>query len=566
MKKNKFLFIIITLLFSTSLFGAEDEKIVWIFLKPNYVEKYSENKISYSEDKLLKLHQNNWQEDFSDYYPAEEIRQQIEDNVISIRHYSRSLCAYSAVIAGENESRLEALNFVKKIQPVGIRTKEREKLYSDEISSILAKTNDFYGNSLDQLEQLNVVKVHESGYTGEGVRVAVIDAGFRKDHEAFDYLRENGRLIDEYDFINNDTNVQDEVAADTVNGSRQQSHGTAVLSCIVGYLPNTLIAPAYNADVLLAKTEVEGSETRIEEDNYVAAVEWAEENDADIISTSLGYRDFDNFEYSYSELDGETAVTTQAANWAYNRGVLVVTAAGNDAMYFSDGGIVSPGDAWGALTVGAVKSNSDIAYFSSYGPTADGRQKPEVCARGYSTWLAGDYNRDYYYNSNGTSFATPLIAGCCALILEKYPFWTPGTVISNLKNFSDRSDDPDRQYGWGIPDIYKLITETPDSVEIDIEIEGKIVVAPNPVTTEAKFYINWQNPDISGNDNYKVSVYNIYGEKVFSEKLTPQILGTIELITWDLKNKLGKKVSSGIYLVEIRGKKMNKVKKFTVLK
>ena len=568
MNRNKTLLLfIITILSITNLFSQDNgQKIVWIYLKPQYIEKNSELKIHYSHDKLLQLQRNNWQEDFSDYLPSDEIRQQIEKNVIKIRHYSRSLCAFSAIIDNGMEASISSLPFVEKIQDVGIRSKKRLKLDTDDnYYTALKKSNDFYGTSLDQLEQLNVVKVHEQ-YTGKGVRIAVIDAGFRKDHETFNYLRENGRLVDEYDFIYDDKNVQDEIPADTTYSRNQHSHGTAVLSCIAGYVPNMLIGTAYDVEVLLAKTEVEGSETRIEEDNYVAAVEWAEENGADIISSSLGYRDFDNFEYPYSDLDGETAVTTRAANWAFNRGVLVVTAAGNDAGYFSDGGLITPGDSWGALTVGAVDAQGEIASFSSFGPTYDGRQKPEVCARGYNTWVASDYQIDAYRKSNGTSFSTPLMAGCCALILEKFPYWTPSQVIENLKKFSDRSELYDRKYGWGIPDIFRLITETTDTTEINIEVAENIVVAPNPVRSVANFYFRWKNPNLDANEKYVISVYSLRGEKLFSQSLIGKGLGSVDLVSWDLKNKLGNNVSSGIYFVEITGEKMHNIKKFTVLK
>ena len=279
---------------------------VWIYLKPEYIFDNS-NKIQYSQKTLQRLNKIKWRDNVSDYLPTETLKKQIEEKVINIRHYSRSLCAFSANIEDYKYNQLMALPFVKEIKRVRTRKKPRVKLPSYPAVKSLSKTTDFYGNSREQLEQLNVIKVHEMGITGKNVRIAVIDAGFRKDHESFEYIMNNQHLIEEHDFINNDGNVQDESVVDTVNGSRQQEHGTAVLSCIAGYVPNKIVGPAFDSEILLAKTEVEGSETRIEEDYFVAAVEWAEAKGADIISSSLGYRDFDYFEYPFSHLDGKTA-------------------------------------------------------------------------------------------------------------------------------------------------------------------------------------------------------------------------------------------------------------------
>ncbi len=558
--------IFILIIFAVRLFGQNNSnELLWIFLKPGKIEQNQKNKIQYSTKTINRLQKNNWKTNQSDFLPSKTIRKSIENEVVKIRHYSRSLCAYSVEVQKNKLETIRSLPFVKKIQKVGMKNQKRDELYSDIIPGSLTKTTDFYGNSYDQLEQLNVINVHDMGLSGQGIRIAVLDAGFRKDHNVFEYLVSNNHLIDEYDFINNDDNVQNENLTDTING--QHNHGTAVLSCIVGYVPDILIAPAYNAEILLAKTEDDGSETRIEEDNFVAAIEWAENQNADIISSSLGYRDFDNFEYPYSDLDGETAVATMAVNWAFNRGILVVTSAGNDAQHFSDGGIISPGDAKGALTVGAVDKYGTIASFSSHGPTYDGRIKPEICARGSRTYLASASSIDAYRYSNGTSFSTPLITGCCALILEKYPHWTPSMIIDNLKTFSDRSDLPDNRYGWGIPDIYKLITETQDTVLIDIKVSTKqLLITPNPSKNFINIYFKWTNPDFLNSGKYELNIFTITGEIVFSKTLIGKNIGEIESVSWDLKNKIGKKVSSGIYLVEITGEKMHKIGKFTILK
>ncbi|MBN2280975.1 MAG: S8 family peptidase [Candidatus Marinimicrobia bacterium] len=572
MKKKLCLLLLTCLLLSQSLFSKETE-ILWVFLKQEYLEMSSGRMLTYNQKTRQRLAKVNWQTGPSDYLPNAEIRVRIEKEVIKLRHYSRSLGAYSVEIRAGDKKKLTALPFVSSVREVRFSTRRKDTFY-DLQSTGLLKSNDFYGKSGTQLEQLNILPVHAMGITGKGVRVGMLDTGFMTDHEVFSYMIENGRLMSQWDFINNDNNTQDEAAIDSVAGNVQHDHGTAAFSCLAGYMPNIHLGAAYDVEMLLAKTEIKASETRIEEDHYVAGIEWLEANGADIISSSLGYRDFDDFEYPFSDFDGKTGVTTQAVNWAYERGVVFVTAAGNDASRFSDGGLIMPADARGALTVGAVNSNGNIASFSSHGPTYDGRIKPEVCAMGYNTHVAITCTPTSYRFSNGTSFATPLIAGSCALILEKYPFWTPEMVIWNLKNFSDRSDDPDNMYGWGIPNIYRLITETPDSVFNYPEVPTRdIMVAPNPVCVKdygerAKIYFKWTLPESDNalSENFEVSIYDLLGKKVYSQKLVQKAIGEIDCVVWNLKNFCGNNVSSGIYLVKVSGKKMNKLGKLTIVK
>ncbi len=562
MNRSIYSFFIIVSFLALGRLSGQTVKKYWIFLDKKQVTQHARQSITYTEKTKQRLQKMGWEKDYSDYLPPVEIETKISQLTQRIHHYSRSLCAYSAEIKPGTFDHILALPVVTDIQKVGRSRQRRPIPKTKQPASRLSKPADFYGDSREQLEQLNVIAAHDAGLTGEGVRIAVIDAGFRKDHETFSRMLADNNLVAEYDFIDDDTNVQNETYADTVNN--QHSHGTAVLSCITGYTPEKLIGSAYNAEILLAKSENTGSETRIEEDDYVAAVEWAEANGADIISSSLGYRDFDNFEYSYADLDGQTAVTTKAVNWVAQRGVLVVTAAGNDAQRFTDGGLISPADSPEVLTVGAVDSQGNIAYFSSHGPTYDKRIKPDICARGYRTTVANSYTKDYYIKSNGTSFATPLMAGSCALILEKFPGWTPQRVIRQLRQYADRSGSPDHRYGWGIPDIHTLIIES-DSITIDIKTDH-ITVAPNPVRSAVKFYFRWTVPEIDMGDTYYLEIYNILGEKVFRQKLDNQVVGNISAISWNLRNKRGKKVHSGLYLVKIHGKDMQQLEKFTILK
>lgn len=291
-----------------------------------------------------------------------------------------------------------------------------------------------YGPSFLQMNQMLVPELHDLGLTGSGVLVALFDTGFSLDHVAFDSLRT--RVEARRNFLRDETGFTD--LEDT-------GHGTAVLGTIGGYAPGHLIGPAFGARYLLASTEVVAFEREVEEDFWMAAVEWADSLGADIISSSLGYLDW----YTYADMDGETAVITRAAELAVRRGIVVVNSMGNegDTPY---GKMAAPADAEEVISVGAVDAAGKRAAFSSIGPTFDGRIKPDVMAMGEDTYTVHPYIIDDYLHLNGTSFSAPLVAGVAALLLEAYPHWTPGKVQSVLRRTAGQAAAPDTLNGYGI--------------------------------------------------------------------------------------------------------------------
>jgi len=521
---------------------------VWVYIKEDSLWKYLKVPVLYDDRGRLRLqkvrHAFLQKEDF---LPESVLKKKLEGYVHAIRGYSRYLGAFSCYVDPGEIGVIERLPFVEKVDRVrSWVSPERADLRKVSVVRKLEKGegDTFYGESWTQLEMLKIPSLHRRGYTGRGVRIAVFDTGFRKSHVAFSRFIKEERLIAERDFVYGDGNVQDEPGED----QGQENHGTAVLSLIGGYIPGVLVGAAYDAEFLLAKTEYVASETRVEEDNYIFAIEWADSLGADIITSSLAYRDFEDTTYSFSVLDGRTAPLSIAVNKAFSRGVVVVSAAGNFANYYEDGGLYTPADAFGVITVGAVDSEGRIALFSSHGPTYDGRIKPDVCAIGIGNFVAHGGKDSLFGYGSGTSFATPLIAGSCALILQAHPDWGPADVLNALRLAGNRALSPDNRYGWGIPDIADIVLRMP---ELEMEVSaGKVVSVPNPTNGFAKLVFGvkgcWFSPE-----GVVFKIFDLRGREVWRKKVDfYPVCGKFEL-GWKCVDKRGRSVPSGVYLVGV---------------
>ncbi|HLP18528.1 MAG TPA: S8 family peptidase [Bacteroidota bacterium] len=326
-----------------------------------------------------------------------------------------------------------------------------------------------YGPSLAQLEMINIPRLHALGITGRGIIVGMLDSGFRwKKHEAL----EHADVIAEYDFIQNDANTANEAG----DSNDQDEHGTKTMSVLGGFMPGQLVGPAFGASFMLGKTEFVPQELNSEEDHWVAGIEWLERNGADVVSSSLGYSEFDPGQrsYTYQDMNGRTAVTSIAAVIAARKGVCVCVAMGNEGAHAWHY-LTSPADADSIISVGAVSGTGDVAGFSSVGPTSDGRMKPDVCARGVSDICASpspSSNSLYVFNS-GTSLSTPLIAGTVACLLSARPELTPIDVRRVLRESSSNAQNPDNSIGWGIPDAYKALVA--DGLLVSAQLDVRVL-------------------------------------------------------------------------------------------
>ena len=470
-----------------------------------------------------------------------------------IHNKSRWLNAVSITSDINIINKISLLPFVKKTVPVAVYKKNKREFSQLQSSRKLSVIDSLdYGYAQEQIEQINCHTAHQAGYTGQGVRVLILDTGFNTERSVFDSLT----IIDEWDFINNDGNTENEAN----DYSSQHNHGTMVFSTLAGYDPGNLIGPAFGAEFLLAKTEDVTNESQVEEDYYVAALEWGEQLGADIMSSSLGYLDW----YSYCDMDGNTGVTTIAVDIATSLGMLCITSAGNwgtsspppnpcDTLYYY---ISAPADADSVISVGAVNSNGEIASFSSHGPTYDGRIKPEVCARGVSTWGV-NANSDSYRTGSGTSLSAPLVSGAAAVILSAHSDWTPMQVREAMMMTADRVDNPDNNYGYGVIDVMAAIDYQTSSINHNnIPDEFLILnVYPNPFnpTTTIRFSVEARHASL-------LQVFDITGrlvETIENDKLLPGE----HAYTWDASG-----LSSGIYFVQLKTPFGSITQKITYLK
>lgn len=327
----------------------------------------------------------------------------------------------------------------------------------------IGEDNARYGGSRRQINQLNLGCYHEAGVKGQGMTIAVLDAGFVNVNTgtAFDSLRQRGGIIGVRNFVDGGTNVY--------QGS---NHGTAVMSCLAANVPGVIVGTAPGADYWLLRTEDAATETLSEEYNWIRGAEFADSVGVDILTTSLGYTEFDDASQNHtiSQLNGRTAPMSIAANLAARKGMFVLNAAGNEGQS-SWKKIGVPADADSICTVGAVDSLGKIGPFSSMGPTADGRIKPDLSAMGVYTWISDGVNPPY--PGNGTSFATPVLAGAVACFWQLNKSLSNIQVLDSLRKLGSLAATPNNTLGWGIP---KFVCPCLLKVDFSFKPEGRYEV------------------------------------------------------------------------------------------
>jgi len=380
---------------------------------------------------------------------------------------------------------IRALPFVEKVvcinQPQPVLKKQSSKF---ELLETLANTGDTtnfdYGRATIQNEMIRVDFLHKMGYKADSVRIAVFDVGFANANNiaGFKHLFDENRIVGTYDIVDQEANVYNDGA-----------HGTSCLSCMAANEPGKFVGTAPKALYGLFRTEDDKSETLVEEYNWVFAAEFAESGGAEVFSTSLGYTDFDDpsTNHSYADLDGNTTVITKGANIAARGGIIVVTSAGNEGAkpwYY----ISAPADADSALAIGAVNKDRQVARFSSRGPNAVGRVKPDVCTMGEGPVVYDPSGS--IYQSNGTSFACPILAGGAACLRQAFPTRSNFDIMEAIRASGHLFKAPNDSFGYGIPDLaiaYMILLKN-DSTTATSQIIN-LDIFPNPFTSVLQVYI-----------------------------------------------------------------------------
>lgn len=412
------------------------------------------------------------------------------------------------------------------------------------------KTDFTYGSTENQIKMLRGDFLHKQGLTGKDQIIAVIDAGFPNVNTlaAFTRIRDNNQILGGYNFADRNDNFYS-----------RDSHGTLVLSTIAGYIENEFVGSAPDAKFYLFVTEIVESETVLEETLWVEAAERADSLGVDVINTSLGYTTYDNpnHSHSYADMDGKTTFISRGAEIGASRGMLLVNSvgnSGNDSWKYMG----APADAESVISVGAVGASGNIADFSSFGPTADNRIKPEILAKGDAAAIINHTNGEII-TADGTSFSSPIMAGLIACLNQNTGFALKTSanfksknsqnLNSYLKNAiyqsSDKFNNPSNQYGYGIPDFEEALNLYIGSTgSINENMLSELTIYPNPV--DAIFELSY-NVKISG--DIKLQIYTILGKKVleFSKVISNKI---------DISN-----LDKGIYLLKIQNGKQQKTLK-----
>jgi len=445
--------------------------------------------------------------DFKDVPVEASYVLQVKNSVgITIKARSKWLNALHIQGTETDINNLLNLSFVSKIEfankSLNASSKNRVKSKITHQNKRLDFTTDFdYGNGANQIRMLRGDVLHQNNFTGEGMQIAIIDAGFPNvdNFSAFQRIRDNNQILGGYDFVNRNANFY-----------TGHYHGMAVLSTIGGYLDDQFIGTAPDANFYLFISEDSANETPLEESLWVEAAERADSLGVDVINTSLGYTTFDNsnYNYEYADMDGQTTFISRGAEIAFSRGMIVVNSAGNsgnDAWHY----ISAPADAPSVLSIGAVHASGSIASFSSFGPTFDGRIKPDVCAQGADVYIINSFGN--VATSNGTSFSSPVLTGVITCLWQAFQGKNNAEIIQLVKESAHLYENPTNQKGYGTPNfqtVYNLL-DIDDNEEVI-----KFSMFPNPV----KDFINFQFP--TGVDDIDITIFNLLGKNVLEKNIS----------------------------------------------
>lgn len=528
---------IIAILFLFAGFTAFAQEDAWVYFnaKPD-AQSYFDNPLTMLTQRSLDRRSvQNIPLDFKDvpmYQPY--IDQVTAASGITVMAKSKWFNALHVRGAQTDIEALSALSFVDHLDFANRSLNTGNRMAGKKRTKKLQKTMETdvvfnYGNSLNQIQMLNGNLLHQQDFTGAGKIIAVMDGGFPGVNTAstFSRLRNANHILGGYDFVNRNANFYTGI-----------SHGTMVLSTMGGYKDNQLVGTAPDASYYLFITEDGNNENPVELSLWVEAAEEADRLGVDVITTSLGYTQFDNasYDFTYEDMNGATAYISKGVDIAYSRGMICVVSAGNEGN--NDWHYISaPADATHALTIGAVTASGNHASFSSYGPSFDGRVKPDVVAQGQAAVVSN--TNGSIATANGTSFSGPIIAGMVASFWQAVPNKTNEEVMQYIKASASIFPTPNDELGYGIPD-FSLALNNALGVE-QFSNSEVFSVYPNPAQDQVKVSFP------KGTETADVTLYNSIGQKVLAQHLT----AANTTISVDA-------LRSGVYLYSIRSNSFSK--------
>jgi len=537
-----------------------DELVLWIYFKDKGARELMKSSVPRSvvSDRSLARRRNvlaaDRLVDYTDLPIDERYVEGLRDKVLQVRQRSKWFNAVSVVATPDQIPSIALSPYVREIGLVARFAKERSRekgvTFDPETDSSIRKGSAAqtlnYGSSFSQVNLINIPPLHDANFAGDGVIIGVFDNGFRlPDHEAFQSMS----ILATYDFVDNKESVVPDNPSPTFG-----SHGISVLSVIGGYVSGTLIGPAFRATYLLARTENDSSETPVEEDNWVAAIEWADSLGVQVTNTSLGYLYYDPpYEsWTWEDMDGRTTLISRAATMAARKGIVVCNSAGNNGYHPERNTLNAAADADSILGVGAANPDGSRASFSSVGPTTDvpPRIKPDIMAQGSQIVAASGSNPTGYILTQGTSLSSPLAAGTAALLIQAMPDASPMEIIEALKSTASQASSADNLNGWGIIDAVDAITDlTGTDTIISPPLPNDYVLSqnyPNPFNPGTR--LRYELPEAA---RVTIVVYDILGREIRTLRDANHRPGTF-YVDWDGRDSDGIAVASGVYVARFR--------------
>ena len=505
------LFLSFAVVFIFQSFQSKSQEYFWVAFtdKNNSEYSFSEPERFLSERAIQRRAAQNIAIDSLDLPVNSGYIDQVLQPGVYFIHSSKWLNAITVKVEIDSfEIKINQLPFVKEIQlskPIQITKSAITKFYEPEAADddLIIDTS-YYGASVYQVGQLNGQFLHNQNFWGQGMHIAIFDGGFLNTdiYHAFDSLWANNQILGTKDFVNPGSEIFD-----------THYHGMSVLSCMGGNIPGELIGTAPKSSFWLLRSEDTNSEYLIEEDNWVAAAEFADSAGVDVINSSLGYYLFDdaNMNHTYADMDGKTTRVTQGANIAASRGMLVFASAGNEGndpwKY-----IIAPSDGDSVLGIGAVDKDGVPAYFTSFGPASDGDTKPNVVAVGLNTFLQRSDGALGF--ANGTSFSSPVMAGMGACLWQANPQATAVQVRHAIEQSAHLFFNPDSLLGFGIPDM-KLANQILQSSKVkQWGTQNEWLVYPNPLED----YLVLQKVGVQVPGKIEIAFYAIDGHLLRKEQ------------------------------------------------